>query len=90
MDDKQQNFYKLLLINIRVKCLKQAIKKSEFCLKQGWKISDICLKQGQDMRGRTAPPHQGIYRVPLPPPPPRGEQVVVRFICFATQAIMFM
>ena len=26
LDDKQQNFYKLLLINIRVKCLKQGIK----------------------------------------------------------------
>ena len=64
MDDKQQNFYKRLLINIRVKCLKQGIKKSEFCLKQGRKISDICLKQGQGMRGRAAPPYQGIYRVP--------------------------
>ena len=66
MDDKQQNFYKRLLINIRVKCLKQGIKKSEFCLKQGRKISDICLKQGQGMRGRAAPPHPGIYRVPPP------------------------
>ena len=64
MDDKRQNFYKRLLINIRVKCLKQGIKKSEFCLKQGRKISDICLKQGQGMRGRAAPPHPGIYRVP--------------------------
>ena len=27
LDDKQQNFYKRLLINIRVKCLKQGIKK---------------------------------------------------------------
>ena len=67
MDDKQQNFYKRLLINIRVKCLKEGIKKSEFCLKQGRKISDICLKQGQGMRGRAAPPHPGIYRVPPPP-----------------------
>ena len=67
MDDKQQNCYKRLLINIRVKCLKQGIKKSEFCLKQGRKISDICLKQGQGMRGRAAPPHPGIYRVPPPP-----------------------
>ena len=64
MDDKQQNFYKRLLINIQVKCLKQGIKKSEFCLKQGRTISDICLKQGQGMRGRAAPPHRGIYRVP--------------------------
>ena len=64
MDYKQQNFYKHLVINIRVKCLKQGIKKSEFCLKQGRKISDICLKQGQGMRGRAAPPHPGIYRVP--------------------------
>ena len=68
MDDKQQNFYKRLLINIRVKCLTQGIKKSEFCLKQGRKISDICLKQGQGMRGRAAPPHPEIYRVPPPPP----------------------
>ena len=66
MDDKQQNFYKRLLINIRVKCLKQGIKISEFCLKQGRKVSDICLKQGQGMRGRAAPPHPGIYRVPPP------------------------
>ena len=64
LDDKQQNFYKRLLINIRVKCLKQGIKKSEFCLKQGRKISNICLKQGQGTRGRAAPPHPGIYRVP--------------------------
>ena len=71
MDDKQQNFYKRLLINIRVKCLKQGIKKSEFCLKQGRKISDICLKQGQGMRGRAAPPHPGIE---YPPPPPRGDK----------------
>ena len=67
MDDKQQNFYKRLLINIRVKCLKQGVTKSEFCLKQGRKISDICLKQGQGMRGRAAPLHPGIYRVPPPP-----------------------
>ena len=40
------------------------------CLKQGRKISDICLKQGQGMRGRAAPPHTRIYRVP--PPPPRA------------------
>ena len=68
MDDKLQNFYKRLLINIRVKCLKQGIKKSEFCLKQARKISDICLKQGQGNRGRAAPPHQEIYRVTPPPP----------------------
>jgi len=41
-------------------------QKSEFCLKQDRKISDICLKQGQGMRGRAAPPHPGIYRVPPP------------------------
>ena len=66
MDDKQQNFYKRLLINIRVKCLKQGFKKSEFCLKLGTKISNVCLKQGQGTRGRAAPPHPGIYRVPPP------------------------
>ena len=76
MDDKQQNFYKRLLINIRVKCLKQGIKKSEFCLKQGRKISDICLKQGQGMRGRAAPPYRGIYRVPPPPPGPLVSCIV--------------
>ena len=65
--DKQQNFYKLLLINIQVKCLKQGIKNRN-CLKQGRKISDICLKQGQGMRGHAAPPHPGIYRVPPGPP----------------------
>ena len=27
-------------------------------------ISDICLKQGMGIRGRAAPPHPGIYRVP--------------------------
>ena len=47
-----------------IKCLQQGIKNSEFCLKQDRKISDICLKQGQGMRGRAAPPHPGIYRVP--------------------------
>ena len=51
----------------QVTCLQQGIQKSEFCLKRGRKISDICLKQGQGMRGRAAPPHPGIYRVP-----PRG------------------
>ena len=78
LDDKQQNFYKLLLINIRVKCLKQGIKKSEFCPKQGRKISDICLKQGQGMRGPAAPPHQGINRVPSRPPPPGDDTDVGR------------
>ena len=77
MDDKQQNFYKRLLINIRVKCLKQGIKKSEFCLKQGRKISDICLKQGQGNRGRAAPPHQEIYRVP-PPGANRTRDLLIR------------
>ena len=80
LDDKQQNFYKRLLINIRVKCLKQGIKKSEFCLKQGRKISDICLKQGQGMRGRAAPPYRGIYRVPPPPGikyPTRANGIIV-------------
>ena len=77
MDDKQQNFYKRLLINIRVKCLKEGIKKSEFCLKQGRKISDICLKQGHGMRGRAAPPHPGIYQVPPPPPGPKVTLITV-------------
>ena len=40
------------------------------------KISDICLKQRQGMRGRAAPPHPGIYRVP---PPPRGGNHFVRY-----------
>ena len=41
-----------------VKCLKKGIKNRN--------ISDTCLKQGQGMRGRAAPPHPGIYRVPPP------------------------
>ena len=76
MDDKQQSFYKRLLINIRVKCLKQGIKKSEFCLKQGRKISDICLKQGQGNRGRAAPSHRGMYRVH----PPGGRGNLLEFL----------
>ena len=40
------------------------VSKSEFCLKQGRKISDFCLKQGRGIRGRAAPPHPRIYRVP--------------------------
>ena len=52
----------------RINVLNRVSKlKSEFCLKLGRKISDICLKQGQGMRGRAAPPHPGIYRVPPPP-----------------------
>ena len=47
---------------------KTGYQKSEFCLKQGRKISDFCLKQDQGMRGRAAPPHPRIHRVP----PPRG------------------
>ena len=39
-------------------------QKSEFCLEQGRKINDICLKQVQGMRGRAAPPHPSVYRVP--------------------------
>ena len=80
MDDKQQNFYKRLLINIRVKCLKQGIKKSEFCLKQGRKISDICLKQGQGMRGRAAPPHPGIYRVPPREHMKARENITIKYV----------
>ena len=45
----------------------------EFCLKQGRKISDFCLKQGQGMRGRAAPLHPRIYRVPPPPPGVSGS-----------------
>ena len=35
-------------------------------------MSDICLKQGQGMRGRAAPPHTRIYRVP-----PRASNYIV-------------
>ena len=44
----------------------EVVKNRNSVLKQGRKISDICLKQGQGMRGRAAPPHPGIYRVPPP------------------------
>ena len=53
-------------------------QKSEFCLKQGRKISDFCLKQGQGIRGRAAPPHPRIYRVP-PPPGINGPSLYVLF-----------
>ena len=58
LDDKQQNFYKRLLINIRVKCLKQGIKKSKFC--QGIGKSAIFVLNRVRVRG-TAPhlPTQG-------------------------------
>ena len=45
-------------------CLKQGIKNRNSVRK----IIDFCLKQGQGMRGRVAPPHPRIYRVPTPPP----------------------
>ena len=58
-------------------CLNQGIDLSIFVLNRinvlnrvskigilSRKISDICLKHGQGMRGREAPPHPGIYRVP--------------------------
>ena len=48
-------------------------QKSEFCLKQGRKITYFCLKQGQGVRGRAAPPHPRIYRVPPPPLPTPGR-----------------
>ena len=35
-----------------------------FCYRE---ISDFCLKQSQGMRGRAAPPHPRIYRVPPAP-----------------------
>ena len=44
-------------------------------IKQGRKISGFCLKQGQGMRGRAAPPHPRIYRVP--PPPPRAHNILI-------------
>ena len=89
MDNKQQNFYKRLLINILVKCLKQGIKKLDFCLKQGRKISNICLKQGQGMRDHAAPAHPGIYRVP-PPPPPRDQSKAVRDAKSAVVTILLL
>ena len=58
-------FYTTTKPHRNFKCLKQGIKNRN-CLKQGRKISDICLKQGQGMRGRAAPPHPRIYRVPPP------------------------
>ena len=52
-------------------------QKSEFCLKQGRKITYFCLKQGQGVRGRAAPPHPRIYRVPPPPlPTPGGDDTL--------------
>ena len=58
-------------INSMDSCYKlREVLQARECNKQGRKISDICLKQGQGIRGRAAPPHPGLYRVP--PPPPKG------------------
>ena len=47
-----------------VKCLKKGIKNRNSVLKWVGKSAIFVLKQGQGMRGRAAPPHPGIYRVP--------------------------
>ena len=45
LDDKQQNFYKLLLINIRVKCLKQGIKNRNSVLNRVGKSAIFVLNR---------------------------------------------
>ena len=45
LDDKQQNFYKLLLINIRVKCLKQGIKNRNSVLNRVGKSAIFILNR---------------------------------------------
>ena len=44
-DDKQQNFYKLLLINIPVKCLKQGIKNRNSVLNRVGKSAIFVLNR---------------------------------------------
>ena len=46
--------------------LNQGIKNRNSVLKWIGKSVIFGLKQGQGMRGRAAPPHPGIYRVPPP------------------------
>ena len=45
LDDKQQNFYKLLLINIRVKCLKQGVKNRNSVLNRVGKSAIFVLNR---------------------------------------------
>ena len=45
LDDKQQNFYKLLLLNIRVKCLKQGIKNRNSVLNRIGKSAIFVLNR---------------------------------------------
>ena len=45
LDDTQQNFYKLLLINIRVKCLKQGIKNRNSVLNRVGKSAIFVLNR---------------------------------------------
>ena len=54
--------------------LKQGIKNRNSVRK----IIDFCLKQGQGMRGRVAPPHPRIYRVPTPP---GGGEALIDYGC---------
>ena len=50
-----------------VKCLKQGIKNRNSVLNRVGKSAIFVLNWRQGMRGRAAPPHPGIYRVPPPP-----------------------
>ena len=45
LDDKQQNFYKRLLINTRVKCLKQGIKNRNSVLNRVGKTAIFVLNR---------------------------------------------
>ena len=53
LDDKQQNFYKRLLINIRVNSVLNRVGKSTIFVSN---------------RGRAAPPHPGRVVIEYPPP----------------------
>ena len=53
----------IFVLNL-VKCLKKGITNRNSVLKWVGKSAIFVLKQGQGMRGRAAPPHPGIYRVP--------------------------
>ena len=74
MNDRQQNFYKLLLINIRVKCLKQGIKNRNSVLNRVGKSAKFVLNR---VRVRGAAPHLPTQEVESR----RGESRRVQSSC---------
>ena len=78
LDDKQQTFYKLLLIKIRVKCLKQGIKNRNSVLNRVGKSAIFVLNR---VRVWGAVPHlltQGY--IEYPPPPWAANPIIYRLV----------